>query len=371
MEKRPMKGKHLGILLTLILLLVACTIEVSEQDSRESPPTSGEKEAESDQQDSDGRDGEGEPGSTSISSDPNLTGHLYYLALVGEEQQLLSLDLKSGDETVIFTAPEMGWLNGAAVSPDGEQIVLSYSAPPEQGQIQFGFTDLHLMPVDGSTGPEPLITKEDPSEAFFNVSWPLEDTIYYAHVVPSADESGVVTYGSQIERIDVNSGESEILMADAAWPRLGYDNLNLAFVNNDQELIISKADGSDPEELFDANRFSAIDAPLFSRDGDVICFSAVPPLPESARSIWDQLMGVKMAEAHSVPSDWWCLSLDGSEDMVQMTDLGAIGLYGDFSEDGTHIAFIASDGVYIMQPDGSDLRKIKEVNAFGTLDWVP
>jgi hypothetical protein len=371
MEKRPIKGKNLGILLTLMLLLVACTIEVTEQDSGESPATSQEKDAKPDQQDSDGSDGEGESGSTSIWSDLNLTGQLYYLALVGEEQQLLSLDLKSGDETVIFSAPELGWLNGAAVSPDGEQIVLAYSAPPEQGQVQFGFTDLHLMPSDGSTGPEPLIIKEDPSEAFFNVSWPQENTIYYAHVVPSANESGVVTYGSQIERLDVSRGESEILTGGAAWPRLGYDNLSLALVNNDQELIISKADGSDPEVLLDADRFSAIDAPLFSQDGDVICFSAVPPLPESARSIWDQLMGVKSAEAHGVPSDWWCLSLDGSEDMVQLTDLGAIGLYGDFSEDGNHIAFIASDGVYVMQPDGSDLRKIKEVNAFGTLDWVP
>ena len=300
----------------------------------------------------------------------SLVGELYYLALAGEKQQLLKLDLASSDEELIFAVPELGWLSGAAVSPDGQQIVLSYSAPPEEGQVQFGFTDLYLMPADGSQDPVPLITKEDPSEAFFNISWPVEDTIYYAHVAPSADDDGIVSYSSQVERISPDGTNREVLASTAAWPRLAPDGSKLSYVNDDLELIISQADGSNAEVVLDAESFEAVDAPLFPAGRDEVCFSAVNPQPQSALSMWERLLGVRRVRAHSVPSDWYCLSLDSGE-LVQLTDLNALGLYGDFNPEATHLAFISTDGVYILAADGSDLQKLKDASAFGTLNWLP
>jgi Tol biopolymer transport system component len=366
-----MSGKNYGVWLALLILLVGCSTDNSEKNAGES--TAAQEENVSDANEEDTNNGEVEEESTASTSLDvlDLTGKLYYLALVGDRQQLLSLDLTSGEEEVVFAVPEFGWLSGAAVSPDGEQIVLSYSAPPEEGQVQFGFTDLYLMPADGSKEPTALIRKEDPSEAFFNVSWPIDDTIYYAHVAPNVDESGVVLYRSQIERIDISSGERELVDEGAAWPRMADDRSALAFVNDELELIVSAIDGSDPEIILDSNRFTAIDAPLISPGNDKVCFSAVNPQPESTGLIWDRLLGVNKAEAHGVPSDWWCLSLDGSEDLVRLTNLNALGLYGDFSEDGSYLAFISSDGVYIMRSDGSDLQSIRDINAFGTLEWVP
>lgn len=309
--------------------------------------------------------------SDSSTGESGWAGKLYYLALVGEQQQLLTLDLASGEEEIVFAVPELGWLSGAAVSPDGQQIVLAYSAPPTAGQVQFGFTDLYLMPADGSEAPTPLILKEDPSEAFFNVSWPLADTIYYAHVFPGADETGLVTYSSQIERISTDGTNREVLGLGGAWPRLAEDGTTLAYINDQLELIIAEADGTKAEVILESDAFEAIDAPLFVPKTEQICFSAVNPLPPSALTIWDRLAGVSVVMAHSVPSDWWCMSLDSSGEMSRLTNLNAIGLYGDFNEDGTHMAFITTDGLYIMRTDGSSLEKIKDASPFGTLDWVP
>lgn len=366
-----MNGKRLILSLILGILLVACSNDDSEQNTGPVQPDVGVPNSGSDRSESADNKADDDPEALSNLIELGLTGQLYYLALVGEQQQLLRLDLAGGEEEVVFAVPEMGWLSGAAVSPDGEQLVLSYSAPPQEGRVQFGFTDLYLMPSDGSEDPKPLIQKEDLSEAFFNVSWPLEDTIYYAHVIPSADETGVVTYGSQIERISVKSKSRELVAGEAAWPRLAHDGSALAFVTADLELLFLKADDPDPEIILDSERFAAIDAPLISPENDIVCFSAVDPQPESVKSIWDRLTGVAKAEAHGVPSDWWCLYLDGRDELVQLTNLNAIGLYGDFSSDGSFLAFISSDGVYVMRSDGTDLQKIKEVNAFGTIDWVP
>ncbi len=305
-------------------------------------------------------------------ADLDLNGRLYYLGLADQQQQTLrQLDLESGEEKTIFISPENGWLGEIAVSPDGSQILLAYSPPPESGQVQMGFTDLFLLPADGSGEPTLLLQRADPSEAYFNVSWPVADTIYYAHFALLVDDAGVITYDSQVERLNLLDGQTEILATGAAWPRVSNDGTMLAYVTEENAFILAGSDGSNPRQLLDSKAFPAVDAPLFSPDNRLICFSAVEPVTASRPSFWDWLWGVKVAQAHSVPSDWWCMPVDGSEEPVRLTNLGAIGLYGDFDLDGHHIAFITSNAVQVMNADGSDLVQLREIPTIGTLDWVP
>lgn len=366
-----MNDRVLTIWICVICLLTACSSDEAKQVATEDLSTPELTIPATEPSDADDDNAFKEPEVTSTSETEDLTGKLYYPAIVRDQQQLLSLDIGSGEEEIVFVVPELGWLSSAAVSPDGQQIVLSYSAPPEIDQVQTGFTDLYLMPADGSEEPTPFVLRDDPSEAFFNVSWPQDDTIYYAHVAQSVDDSGFVTYDSQIERIAPDGTNREILASGASWPRPANDGSALAYINNDLELILAEADGSNSELILDSDEFQAIDSPLFSPSLDQICFSAVNPLPQSVFSIWDRVMGVAAVEAHSVPSDWWCLYLNGSDMMIQLTTLNAIGLYGDFNQAGTHMAFIATDGIYTMRSDGNDLQKIKDIAAFGSVDWVP
>jgi Tol biopolymer transport system component len=354
------------------MLFSACSINVAEPveeganlgpDVEESTttPASTQPASEVDEQSVD----------SETSGNLNLEGLLYYIGFIEQQQNLLRLDLSTGEQSIVFDPPENAWLNDASVSPDGSQIVLSYAPPPEEGQVQFGFTDLYVMPADGSSEPTPLLERTEASETFFNVTWPMNNFIYYAHFAPSTDDLGAVLYSSQVERIHLPDRTAEVLAQEAAWPRVSRDGTLLAYVTETNDFLVSAADGSNPKPILDPEAFTAVDAPLFSPDNNQIYFSAVEPTALAPRLFLDRLLGVEVATAHSVPSDWWITSIDGSAEPEQLTTLNAIGLYGDFNATGTTIAFIAADGVYVMRPDGSELEQIREIPTAGSLDWVP
>lgn len=301
----------------------------------------------------------------------DLSGILYYIGFVNQRQDLLRLDLETGEEETIFDPPENAWLSEVAVSPDGNQLLIAYGPPPGEGEIQYGFTDLFLMPADGSGEPIPLLQRSDPSETYFNISWPVDGIIYYAHFTPSVDDEGAITYSSQIERFHLSKGQVEVLATGAAWPRLAGNGTMLAYVTEENDFLLAEADGSNPRSILDRETFSAVDAPLFTPDNTLVCFSAVTPTTASLPSIWERLLGIGVAVAHSVPSDWWCMPVDSSDEPQRLTNLNAIGMYGDFDKSGGHLAFITAEGVYVMKPDGSGLTQLREVPATGTIDWVP
>lgn len=160
-------------------------------------------------------------------------------------------------------------------------------------------------------------------------------------------------------------------MLAAAWPRVSKDGESLAYVTEANETIVAKADGSSPSVVIGQEQFAAVDAPLFSPDGNLLYFSAVDAEPESQSSLWDRLLGVAVASAHSVPSDWWLMPADGSGEPERLTNLNAIGLYGDFSASGQHIAFITAEGVNVMEPDGTNIVQLQIIPTTGAIDWVP
>lgn len=296
---------------------------------------------------------------------------LYYIGFVNQQQRLLMFDLASGEESSLFAVPQNAWLSEVAASPDGERLLLAYAPPPEQNQAQFGFTSLYVMPADGSGKPKLLLAKEDPSESFFHISWPLDEIVYYAHFAPSVDDLGVVTYDTRVERAHLFTAEVEVLAEDAAWPRLSYDGSRLAYVTEAGELMLAAADGASPKVLVGFEAFSAVDAPLFSVDGDQLYFSAVDLEPGASLSPLDRLLGVKMAQAHSVPSDWWRVPVETGQELERQTTIDKVGLYGDFDASGQRLYFVAADGVFAMGPDGEALIQLLAIPTVPTIDWTP
>jgi len=301
-----------------------------------------------------------------------LSGNLVYIEI---PRKIIKLDLASGQQTILFTTPNNAFVSFAQVSPDGKWIVMAY-APPEDPSMQSINTDLYVMPADGAAAPQVLLKRATPQEDFYNPVWSADGKyVYYSHLIPDPNGSRKYSnYKYDLERIAYPGGQPEKLIDNAFWPRPARDGSKLAFVSfvpatNSNDLYIAQPDGSQAKLVMPAGAFAAVDAPLFAPDGKTITFSAVggPQLP--SLSWLDQLLGVQIAEAHNVPSDWWRVPVDGGTP-AQLTHINGTGMYADYSPDGQHIAFASITGLFVMQPDGSDLIQLINEGVAGSVSWT-
>lgn len=305
--------------------------------------------------------------------DLGLTGQLVFLASSVDGQKLMELDLDSGALTTLFAAPDYSWLSDGAVSPDGGQIAMTFIPAPVAGEKAFASPGLYVMPLHGAGSPSPLLQPADRNEAFSTPAWsPDGKYIYYSHVVYHTDNSNSLEY--TIERVAYPGGQREVLIKDGLWPSLSPDGSKLAYLSLDPAtltttLSLADADGAHPAPVLPSDAFPIVDSHFFTPDGGLIIFSAPGEQPQTKGSFLEQLLGVQIASAHSIPSDWWRVSTSGGQ-AERLTQIYRIGLYGTFAPDGRHIAFIDATGAYVMNPDGSEIRQLLDTPASGLLAWV-
>ena len=303
----------------------------------------------------------------------HLSGKLVFIRFLDLGNQLIRLDLASGQSKVIFQAPERGVLSGAAVSPDGAQVALTYSSPPPQGE-SFIFPTLFVLPADGSGSPKALIPGIGKDDSYFNPSWtPDSKAIYATHY--HRGSGGSDPDRNLIEKISLD-GKAAPVIDNATWPEVSPDGTRLAYLTIDPKtllnnLAIANADGSHPELLLPSSEFPTVDAHRFTPDGGkAILFSAANPPNSSLRQTpLEWLLGVKVVEAHNLPSDLYRLPLDGG-DYRRVTNIHGTGLYPAVSPDGQMLAFISQDGIYICKMDGSGVTQVSNQLVIGTLDWI-
>jgi Tol biopolymer transport system component len=305
-------------------------------------------------------------------SDLGLTGKLVF---TNGGNELDRLDLSSGALTQLFHAPDNAFVTAASVSPDGQTIVMAYVAPAGGDQTAIGVPGLYTLPADGSGSPAPLLVPSNEDEGYFNPVWsPDGKYLYYGHYTHDrSNQKRPLVY--DLGRMAYPDGKAETLVQDAIWPRLSADGSQMVYVyyptgSSKTNLVISAADGTNPRALLPDNAFAAVDAPLFSRDGGIVLFSAVGPGPSASTSWLDRLLGVETAEAHNVPSDWWSIPAAGGH-VHQLTSIASTGMYADLSPDGKIVAFCSSTGTYVMNLDGSRLTSLLNVFSPGSLSWIP
>jgi Tol biopolymer transport system component len=351
------------------IALAACSVTETDSPATRNPAVQTGETATSAESTADGE-----------SQEPSsLTGRLIFADDVRGVQQY---DFATGDITTIFEPADHAITRNLSVSPDGTQIAFSYAPPPpDDNSLQFGFTDLYTMPVDGSTDPVPLLEGDNESELFFLPSWSNDGTyLYYSHIVPNPDEEGASLV--RIERLIYPDGEPEVLVTNGFSPRFSPDGTKMVYVARDREtnrddVFVANADGTDPINILDNNLFLAIDSPLFTPDGESVIISAVTSDVEGKSDdapfyvdILDWLLGAQVVEAHTVPSDLWILPATGGL-ATQITHIYAVNLWPEFSPDGETLALLSVSRIYLMNPDGTNVTTLLDEGASGTMDWIP
>lgn len=305
-----------------------------------------------------------------------LSGRLLY---VQGKAGIFMFDLSSGKINPVFQPPQDGLVGAASLSPDGKQIVMSYSPPPDPSKPQLGYTRLFIMPADGSADPAPLLKPADETGLLYTLpEWsPDGKSILFGYFSPQDNSSST---GFSIQRVAYPDGHPQKVVDNAFQPRLSADGSKLAYVGLKDpttpinQLYLANADGSGSKQLVPADSsLWTIDAPVFTRDGSAIIFSGITsqPQPASSSTGWlERLFGVQVASAHSIPSDLWKVSSSGGQP-VNLAHVGDSGMYPDPSPDGKHVAYLSINGLFVMDPDGSRLSQISILGGAGTLQWVP
>jgi Tol biopolymer transport system component len=305
----------------------------------------------------------------------SFSGRLLVNRYLREGNELGLVDLSSGDFTPIFRAPENSYLSWTAASPDGKQAVLAYAAPPEDGAPQYGFTDLYLISLEGPARPEPFLLKQSEEEIYFNPSWaPDGQAVYYSYFYNADPGKVPPDYRYAVARTSLD-GQTELLLEDAVWPVVSPDGDKLAYLSFDMdtfnnELYLADVDGSGSTPVSLPGIQPTVDAHLFTADSQALIFSMVNNDPGPGSSWLEKWLGVSIAYAHNVPSDWYQVPLEGGSPR-RLTRLGGTGLSGDLSPDGTQMAFIAGTGLYILNLEDGELVHLSEEILVGTVDWIP
>lgn len=162
-------------------------------------------------------------------------------------------------------------------------------------------------------------------------------------------------------------------------------------------LHIVGSDGANDRVLYDGQ--GTLSSPAWSPDGMTISFSAADDCPDCAGGAWYALIGPTGGEPQTVAPgenypvhglDW---SPDGEQwvytantdyyryenpgtiatrpvDGVDGTALTSDGAWNPrWSPDGTAIAFLRADGLYVMDADGANERRILAATNIRGIDW--
>jgi hypothetical protein len=311
------------------------------------------------------------------------TGHLVIAQLA---QGVSMVDLATGHVSNLYAPsdPTVEWVNAASASPDGSQILVAFAPPPQNDQVQYGYTRLYILPADGSSAPQPFLVPQGDEESYFDPNWSAQgDSLTYAHLVHFAiPNTTPQQYGFKytIERVSYPVGQVKTLAENGFWPRLSRDGQKLVYVSIDPDTgatqpVVCDALCTDPKPIPVPDEFQTVDSPLFTPDGKSLLLSVVTQglsdlAPGGDPSWWDRLLGVVPAGAHNIPSDWWLVPLDGSPP-TQLTHVSDVGLFGSFSPDGQLLAYGSQSGLFVGQADATGFQQIEDLQAVLTVDWIP
>jgi Tol biopolymer transport system component len=289
---------------------------------------------------------------------------------------ITEFDFSTKQVVQVFRPPENGFVGAAVLSPDGRTFFMVYSRPRDIGDPLYGASDIYTLSADGSGEPNPVLKATESGYYYFSPWWsPDGQSVYYGRLYsPLGDTPPTKLPGYYLTRFALANGPPQDLLTNVLVVRISADGKKMFYVSINPDTTMSSIYAADPDGTHPVNLLSEgerwiIDSLALSPDEKTLVFSSANnDSSQSGLSLLDQLMGVRVAEAHNLPSDLWIMKV--GETPRQLTHLSATGFIEDFSPDGQYIAFACSSGIYIIRPDGSGETKISSDLVFGNLQWV-
>jgi Tol biopolymer transport system component/mono/diheme cytochrome c family protein len=283
--------------------------------------------------------------------------------------------------------PADSFAQNPAISPDGKQVAyVSLIPPAPTAALPVPTSALFVMDIDGSNARE--IWR--PAEGLLGMpAWTPDGQALYvaANGVKLAGGAGGEGRLLQILRVDLASAAVRPLLSDALDPAVSRDGQRMVFLQLKQDgftmsLLTANADGSGARVLIDGKDFQGFYAPRFSPDGKRLVVAAIggpqtdgqgypapPPSGLAPLGGLPSLLAPATAEAHGLPWDLWTINVDGTG-LRRLTQFYEDLPMATFSPDGKQLAVMGAGGIYLLDADGANLRRIDPAGDHGGLEWI-
>jgi dipeptidyl aminopeptidase/acylaminoacyl peptidase/mono/diheme cytochrome c family protein len=268
-----------------------------------------------------------------------------------------------------------------AFSPDGTQIAFLTLALPTDTQPAV-VTTLQSMRADGSNVQTHW---QSTTEGARSLVWSRQgDAIFMTRVRTQENTDGSYTQHSEIVRLATAGGPPQLVLERARDVTFSPDGRTMAYVRVADDGLattweLAERNGQPLRTLPIPANTEEVAVPRFSPDGSMLIvamrgvFATAQPrqhndTPTVAR-LMNTIFAPATAEAHGTPWDIWAVDIASSE-LRRVTTLAEDEPHAVFSPDGSEIALLGVTGLYRLERDGAQLRRIDSQGSYGGLDWA-
>jgi hypothetical protein len=288
------------------------------------------------------------------------------------------VDLPSREVRPVSVLPSQGVATGVASAPDGGLLAVSrFWRRPED---RVGGQDILLVGPGGGE-PRAAIERTEPGEVLGLPAWLPDGSLVY--------ERRLLTGASDAVRVErsLPGAPPEIVADGAGWPTTSPDGRTVAMTRTGDRdrLIVRALAGGEERVIVDTSRILSIAFPRFSPDGTWIAFtatsdpstspSATPGLVPNREGPSRQpgrtpLVGLTTVFAHGIPWDVWIVRPDGS-DLRRVTAFFDDDSSAAWSPDGRWLVTLSAEALHVVALDSSANYCITSQGGYGSLDWLP
>ena len=191
---------------------------------------------------------------------------------------------------------------------------------------------------------------------------------------PTVTNGVIQSYMPHVVHLDLATRAERTLLENAFSPSLSRDGRTMVYAIPDHGLNVADADGQYVRPLVPPGLYPGLSYPRIAPDGSTVVFSSAEPLtttraldPPSLLDAFVAWFAPRRAEAHGVPMDLWRVEV-ASGTRARVTNIGADDPYPSWSADGRAVLFLATGGLYRVEPDGTHLEQIGPGVTLGQVD---